>query len=101
MPELYKVIGYNVYFWSNENGEPFHVHFSKGKPAPNATKFWVLSDGTLKMANNNGRIPDKDLRRLVSYVENDTEYVIAEWERHFKERARFIDSSLGNDHVIK
>lgn len=53
------------------------------------------------MANNNGRIPDKDLRRLVSYVENDTEYVIAEWERHFKERARFIDSSLGNNHVIK
>lgn len=38
MPKLFIVSGYIVYFWSNEEGEPIHVHVSKGKPTPNATK---------------------------------------------------------------
>ena len=25
------VIGYKIYFWSNENNEPIHIHISKGK----------------------------------------------------------------------
>lgn len=28
------VSGYTVYFWSNENDEPIHVHVAKGKPTP-------------------------------------------------------------------
>lgn len=31
MPRLFTVSGYIVYFWSNENGEPIHVHISKGE----------------------------------------------------------------------
>lgn len=38
LPKLFIVSGYIVYFWSNEEGEPIHVHVSKGKPTPNATK---------------------------------------------------------------
>lgn len=26
LPKLFMVSGYNVYFWSNENDEPIHVH---------------------------------------------------------------------------
>ena len=26
LPKLFMVSGYTVYFWSNENGEPIHVH---------------------------------------------------------------------------
>lgn len=29
LPKLFMVCGYTVYFWSNENGEPIHVHISK------------------------------------------------------------------------
>ena len=39
LPKLFTVSGYIVYFWSNEEGEPIHVHVSKGRPTPNATKF--------------------------------------------------------------
>lgn len=39
LPKLFMVSGYTVYFWSRENDEPIHVHISKGKPTPNATKF--------------------------------------------------------------
>ncbi len=32
VPSLFRVGGYLVFFWSNENGEPIHVHVVKGKP---------------------------------------------------------------------
>lgn len=34
LPKLFMVSGYTVYFWSNENGEPIHVHVSKGEHTP-------------------------------------------------------------------
>ena len=37
LPKLFMVSGYSVYFWSDENNEPIHVHVAKGKPIPNAT----------------------------------------------------------------
>lgn len=45
LPKLFMVSGYTVYFWSNENGEPIHVHIAKGKPTPNATKIWLTKSG--------------------------------------------------------
>ena len=46
-------LGYVFYFWANENMEPIHVHVAKGTQTPNATKFWITSDGA-ELANNNG-----------------------------------------------
>lgn len=37
---VFEQYGYKVYFWSNENNEPIHVHISKGKPQGNSTKGW-------------------------------------------------------------
>lgn len=52
MPNLFTVSGYKVYFWSNENNEPIHVHISKGKPNPNGTKLWLTKSGGCIAANN-------------------------------------------------
>lgn len=38
LPKLFKVGSYIIYFWSNENQEPIHVHVSKGRPTLNSTK---------------------------------------------------------------
>ena len=38
LPSLFTVSGYKIYFWSNEFGEPIHVHVAKGKPISNGTK---------------------------------------------------------------
>ena len=34
MPQVFKIAGYTVYFWVNENDplEPVHVHIAKGVP---------------------------------------------------------------------
>ena len=55
------VSGYTVYFWSNENGEPIHVHIAKGKPTPNATKIWLTKSGGCILASNGSKISNKEL----------------------------------------
>ena len=42
LPSLFLIGGYRVFFWSNEAGEPVHVHVCKGTPSPDATKIWLL-----------------------------------------------------------
>lgn len=37
MPIFLRVLGYKVYFWSNESGEPIHFHVTKGDPSKNDT----------------------------------------------------------------
>jgi len=34
LPSLFNIGGYRVFFWSNENNEPIHVHICEGKPLP-------------------------------------------------------------------
>jgi len=38
LPSLFQIGSYKVFFWSNENNEPIHVHVGKGKPSSNSTK---------------------------------------------------------------
>lgn len=54
MPQIFKVGGYLVYFWTNENDpiEPIYVHIAEGVPTPNATKLWITKTGKCLKANN-------------------------------------------------
>lgn len=45
MPSILVVHGYRIYFWSNEPGEPVHVHIAKGDPTRGATKVWLTKAG--------------------------------------------------------
>lgn len=67
MPKLFMVSGYTVYFWSNENDEPIHVHVAKGKPTPNATKIWLTRSGGCILAGNGSKISDKELNELMDF----------------------------------
>lgn len=44
MPQIFKIAGYLVFFWSNESEplEPIHVHITQGTPSGNATKVWII-----------------------------------------------------------
>ena len=66
VPKLFVIDGYQISIWSNENGEPIHVHISKKKPSPNSTKLWLLSNGQFVQANpNDTRIKEADMRRII------------------------------------
>jgi len=83
LPSILKIRGYSIYFWSNENGEPIHVHISKGVPSENATKFWISKTGGCILANNNSKIPQKELNLLSRIISANYFLILNSWKNHF------------------
>ena len=87
MPQLLRIGPYILYFWSNESEplEPVHVHIAEGKATGNATKIWITSSGKALLCNNNSRIPERILSRMLRVVvANSAEFTQA-WKNHFGE----------------
>lgn len=86
MPQLFKIGEFIVFFWSNEGHpeEPVHVHVAKGKPAPNATKFWIMKNGKTLLANNNSRLNRKELHIVQRIIEANSEMIVNAWADHFE-----------------
>ena len=89
MPIYLRTVGYKVYFWSKEKDEPIHFHVTKGDPHENDTKIWVLSNGSFKLAHNKGKIPEKDLSRILSVVQNYYFDFIDFWKSYFSQNVKF------------
>lgn len=83
MPSLFSVSGYRVYFWSNEHGEPIHVHVAKGAPTPNATKIWLTRKGGCIVASNGSKIPQKELAELCEFISAQFFYICDAWKTFF------------------
>ena len=84
LPTLFEIYGYRVFFWSNETGEPVHVHVCKGKPTANATKIWLPPESNPILANNSN-IPDKELKRILKMIALNRDSIIAQWYDYFKQ----------------
>lgn len=87
MPQLLRIGPYILYFWSNESEplEPVHVHIAEGKATGNATKIWITSSGKALLCNNNSRIPDRILSKMLRVVEANSEEFTQAWKNHFGE----------------
>lgn len=84
MPNLFAIKGYQIYFWSNENNEPIHVHINEGQPMPNATKIWLTSKGGCVVAHNKSQIPQNKLNDLLEAIQAQFFLICAKWKEHFK-----------------
>ena len=82
MPQVFVILGYIVYLWSNENDEPIHVHVCKGSPQKDATKVWITEDGPV-LEHNKSKIPKKDLKRILAWIAMNDELIIKKWQFHF------------------
>lgn len=87
MPQILRVGPYIIYFWSNENDplEPVHVHIAEGRANANATKLWITSSGKAILCNNNSKIPQRILNRLIRVIEANSAAVIEKWLNYFGE----------------
>ena len=83
MPSLFEMLGYRVFFWSNENNEPIHVHISKGVPSANSAKVWLTKRGECLIADNGIHIPEKDLAKLMDAISAQYFLIYARWKEHF------------------
>lgn len=82
MPQISRVLGYLIFFWSNENNEPIHVHVCRGKPSADATKIWLESEPLLE--HNKSQIPAKDLNRIMKWLAANRDLIIGKWKEHFE-----------------
>lgn len=96
MPSIMSILGYHVYFWSNESDpiEPIHIHISQ-KPHQNATKVWIKSDGTCEIANNNSQIPEHILHKIIRTVEEFSKEIEDQWIKHFH-TIEYIDQRMND-----
>ena len=85
MPKILSFGQYVLFFWIAENGEPVHVHIAVRRPMENATKFWLTSSGGCLLANNNSKIPAKDLRDIAKLVTFNHRYICEKWIESFGE----------------
>lgn len=78
MPSLFNIFGYKVYFWTNENGEPIHVHVCKRNPSAKATKIWITQYGGT-VVKNYSKIPKKDLVKLEEFIRSNIPSITQAW----------------------
>lgn len=83
VPSLFRVGSYLVYFWSNENNEPIHVHIVQGKPSANTTKVWITRKGGCVLANNVGCIPEHELNKIMEIISAQFFWICTKWKEHF------------------
>ena len=85
VPQVFKIGGYIVYFWVNENDplEPIHVHVAEGKPAKNGTKIWLTKAGGGILQNNNSNIPERQLRYIMQIISARHVDIVAKWKEVF------------------
>lgn len=85
MPTVTYIYGYQVYIWSNENGEPVHFHVSKGKRGASNTKFWILSNGRVVLDSHNySRYNRRDLLKIEKHMNSHpvlVNEIVKEWGR--------------------
>ena len=87
MPQIFKVGGYLIYFWSNEEKplEPVHFHITDGYPTENATKVWITKSGHCLLCHNKSNIPKHKLNKIMDVVQARHKEVIDEWYKYFGE----------------
>lgn len=76
-------MGYTIFFWSNENDEPIHVHVCKGTPKENSTKIWIEAEPRLE--HNKSRVPRKVLNKIMKWLAVNRALIIEQWHDHFNQ----------------
>lgn len=99
MPKVMEILGYIIYFWSNEGqpAEPLHVHIAKA-PNKNGTKIWIKSNGNTIVEHNKSMVPPKELKKLIKTISDYHEEIEDKWKDFFKVNdVTYIDKVKAND----
>lgn len=79
MPTVLRIGPYRFFFYSNEDGEPPHIHV-RGSDAE--AKFWLIPVG---LAYNYG-YRGHELRRIEEMVEQNRQLLIEAWDEYFERK---------------
>lgn len=85
MPQVFKIGPYVIFFWIGEGNplEPVHVHIAEKIPAANSTKVWITRSKKALLANNNSKIPETMLHKLMRMIEANVDEILKQWNDYF------------------
>jgi len=82
MPTVLFILGWRLYFWSNENTEPIHIHAVKGEME---CKYYLDIDNfeiNEAFCHNLTKQAKREIKKII-YEHFD--YIVAEWNNHFNQ----------------
>ena len=88
MPEIFSFGGYSIYFTALDRDHGVHVHVACGS-RHDLARFVLCSDGTVMVGHNNGRLPERDIRRLRFFLTENYEDVLMAWRMFFGDDYHF------------
>ncbi|HFB65754.1 MAG TPA: DUF4160 domain-containing protein [Aeromonadales bacterium] len=76
MPTILRIGPYRFYFYSNEEGEPAHIHIQRERML---AKFWLKP----VMLASSTRFPPQELRKLEVLVAKNKIALLEAWNEYF------------------
>lgn len=76
MPTILRISAYRFYFYSNEQGEPAHVHIQRERML---AKFWLQP----VMLASSTRFSPQELRKLEMLVSENNNVLLEAWNEYF------------------
>ncbi|RLL50887.1 DUF4160 domain-containing protein [Mariprofundus sp. EBB-1] len=76
MPTVLRIGAYRFFFYSNETGEPPHIHIQRDRAL---AKFWL---NQISLASSTS-FPPKEIRELQRLVEQNKAELLEAWNEHF------------------
>ena len=75
MPTILRIESWRFYFYSNEKGEPPHIHVQRDRLF---AKFWL---NPVRLAGSK-RFPSHELRAIQKHIEKNRQYLQEAWNEH-------------------
>jgi hypothetical protein len=84
MPTILIILGWRLFFYSNEGSEPIHVHCQKGDME---CKFWLNRENFDIEEEFAYNMASKDIRQIRKIIYDHFEYIEEQWDE-FQRRLR-------------
>lgn len=82
MTEIFRVMGYSVFFSSQDMHHGIHVHVGKGRKR-DLSKFVLTRDGRAFLAHNRGGLTEYEISKIQKVVEKRYRKIIGAWAYQF------------------
>lgn len=83
MPTILLILGWRVFFYSNEGNEPMHVHARKGETE---CKYWIRTElFDIEEAWSHNLTP-RLRREIRQIIFEHFDLIVDAWNRHFGDR---------------
>ncbi len=83
MPTILLILGWRLYFWSNEGNEPIHIHAEKGEME---CKFWLDTENFEIKEAMLFNMTTQSKREIKKIIYDHFDYIALEWNKYFEKK---------------